>query len=143
VKRLRALAGVGPGSSRITFRGWVVGSDRIKLLQRASLFALPSYQENFGIAMVEALAAGVPVMVTPGVNLGADIEAAGAGWVVSRDGSVWRHALLAVTNDDNGLRSRGSHARDYAKRFHWSAIANSLRDLYEDLINRPVVAVRA
>jgi glycosyltransferase involved in cell wall biosynthesis len=136
VKSLQALASIGPGSSRIMFRGWVAGADRVKLLRGASLFALPSYQENFGIAMVEALAAGVPVMVTPGVNLGGDIEAAGAGWVVSRDPSVWRHALLAVTSDDRERQARGTRARDYASRFRWSAVARSLAALYRELTSQ-------
>jgi glycosyltransferase involved in cell wall biosynthesis len=130
VESLQALASIGPGSKRITFRGWVAGADRVALLRGASLFALPSYQENFGIAMVEALAAGVPVMVAPGVNLGAEIEAAGAGWVVSRDRSVWRHALLAVTADDRERQTRGAKARDYANRFRWTAVAQSLAALY-------------
>jgi glycosyltransferase involved in cell wall biosynthesis len=47
----------------------------------ARLFALPSHQENFGLAVAEAMAAGVPVLVSPAVNLANDILAHGAGWV--------------------------------------------------------------
>lgn len=133
VAGLKAAAERGPASARIVFRGWVGGDDRARLLRDASLFALPSYQENFGIAMVEALASGVPVMVSPGVNLGADVEAAGAGWVVSRDRTVWRLALQAVLADEQGRRSRARCAREYAKRFHWPAVASGLRELYEGL----------
>ena len=73
--------------------------------------------------MVEALAAGVPAIVAPGVNLGADVESAGAGWVVSRDRTVWQHALAAVIADDHERRSRATRAREYAGRFRWSAVA--------------------
>ncbi len=143
VKSLRSLAGMGPGSSRITFKGWVAGADRVQLLRGASLFALPSHQENFGIAMVEALAAGVPAMVAPGVNLGGEVEAAGAGWVVSRDRAVWRHALLAVTTDDHERQARGTRAREYARRFRWPAIAASLSRLYEELTAHDLAGARA
>jgi glycosyltransferase involved in cell wall biosynthesis len=142
VKSLRSVAELGPGASRITFRGWVDGANRQALFRGASLFALPSYQENFGIAMVEALAAGVPVMVAPGVNLGGEIEAAGAGWVVSRDRTIWRHALLAVTTNDEERRARAKRARHYATRFRWPAIATSLSALYEELTTRRLAAVR-
>jgi glycosyltransferase involved in cell wall biosynthesis len=141
VARLRTAAEAGPGASRISFKGWVAGADRVRLLRGASLFALPSYQENFGIAMVEALAAGVPAMVSPGVNLGGDVEAAGAGWVVSRDRVVWRNALLAVTADEVGRRARARRAREYATRFRWPAVASSLRALYAKLaVDRMAVA---
>lgn len=143
VARLRAAAEDGPGASRITFRGWVTGNDRASLLRGASVFALPSYQENFGIAMVEALAAGVPVMVSPGVNLGADVEASGAGWVVSRDRTVWRHALRAVMTDDVGRQARARCARQYAKRFRWPVVAASLSALYDELTADRLIPVRS
>jgi glycosyltransferase involved in cell wall biosynthesis len=140
VRRLRSIAEVGAGSSRITFKGWVAGADRVKLLRGASLFALPSYQENFGIAMVEALAAGVPAMVAPGVNLGGEIEAAGAGWVISRDRTVWSHSLLAILSDDHERRARAKRARAYATRFRWPTVAASLSSLYEELTAHRVAA---
>lgn len=142
VRRLRAAADAGAGAARIVFRGWVEGAERATLLRGARLFALPSYQENFGIAMVEALAAGVPALVAPGVNLGADVEAAGAGWVVSRDRTVWQHALAAVIADDHELRSRATRAHEYAGRFRWTAVAASLGSLYEELTADRMVAVR-
>jgi glycosyltransferase involved in cell wall biosynthesis len=143
VRSLRAAAEAGAGAARIAFRGWVDGADRVALLRGARLFALPSYQENFGIAMVEALAAGVPAMVAPGVNLGAEVEMAGAGWVVSRDRTIWQHALAAVTADDRELRSRAMRAREYAERFQWNAVAASLGSVYEELTANRMAAVRS
>ncbi|MGH9383992.1 MAG: glycosyltransferase [Vicinamibacterales bacterium] len=136
VARLREAAARGPAAPRIHFRGWVGKPERAALLRGASLFALPSHQENFGIAMVEALAAGVPVMVSPGVNLGSEIEAAGAGWVVSRDQDVWRRALGNVLADDQERTARACHAREYAQRFRWSRVASELRTLYDQLSTR-------
>jgi glycosyltransferase involved in cell wall biosynthesis len=51
-------------------------------LPSAVLLALRSPQKNFGPAAVEALACGVPVLVSPHVNLADDVQAVGAGWVV-------------------------------------------------------------
>ncbi len=141
VRELRAAAEAGVGARRITFKGWVDGPERETLLRGADLFALPSYQENFGIAMVEALAAGVPAIVAPGVNLGADVELAGAGWVVSRDRAVWQQALAAIVANDAERRARAARAREYATRFRWSSVARSLSRLYEELIATRMVAV--
>jgi glycosyltransferase involved in cell wall biosynthesis len=143
VQALRRLAASGAARARVAFRGWVAGSDRVALLRGAGLFALPSHQENFGIAMVEAMAAGVPVMVSPGVNLGAEIEGARAGWVVSRDGPAWQDAVASAISDPGDREERGRNARQFAERFRWPAIATALQSMYEDVLASNVGTVGA
>jgi glycosyltransferase involved in cell wall biosynthesis len=133
VERLRAMAAAGPARDRIAFTGWLAGAARDATLEGAGLFALPSHQENFGIAMVEAMACGIPVMVSPGVNLGTDIEAAGAGWVVPRNRAAWRDQLTSAMADDEGREQRGGNARRFAERFRWPAIAGLLQSMYEEV----------
>ena len=57
------------------------GDDKWGAFQSADAFLLPSHQENFGIAVVEALSASTPVLLSPAINIAADIEAAGAALV--------------------------------------------------------------
>ena len=64
---------------RVHFPGMVSGNDKAAILSRATVWALPSIGENFGIAVVEALAAGTAVVVSPEVNLAAVIEQEGGG----------------------------------------------------------------
>jgi glycosyltransferase involved in cell wall biosynthesis len=134
VAGLRRLAAAGPARSRIVFHGWVQGEQRTALFRRASVFALPSHQENFGIAIVEAMANGVPVVVSPGVNLAADIQTSGAGWVVTRDVAAWRDALRSAMADPQELGRRGEHARSLAERFRWSAVGGRLAALYDQIL---------
>jgi glycosyltransferase involved in cell wall biosynthesis len=134
VAQLKKLAESGPARSRIVFHGWVGGEQRTALFRRASVFALPSHQENFGISIVEAMANGVPAIVSPGVNLAPDIESHGAGWVVPRDGGAWRQALRAAMRDADELARKGEQARALAERFRWSAVGVKLTALYEQLL---------
>jgi glycosyltransferase involved in cell wall biosynthesis len=131
VAELRRLAEAGPARSRIVFHGWVQGEARAALFRRAGVFALPSHSENFGIAVVEAMANGVPVIVSPGVNLAPDIESHGAGWVVPRDVARWQQALQHAMRDDDEIGRRGQHARALAERFRWSAVGGRLAALYD------------
>ena len=69
-------------NDRVLFTGMLYGRERIEALADADLFVLPSYQENFGIAVVEALSAGCPVLVSDKVNIHKQITDAGVGGMV-------------------------------------------------------------
>ncbi len=69
-------------TQRTVFTGMLYGQQRIAALADADLFVLPSHQENFGIAVIEALAAGLPVVVSEHVNIYPEIVAAGLGSAV-------------------------------------------------------------
>jgi glycosyltransferase involved in cell wall biosynthesis len=136
VEQLHAIARRGPARDRIRFAGWVDGDERAQMLRRAALFALPSHQENFGIAVAEALAGGVPAIVTPAVNLAADICTAGAGWVAEPSRPALVRALLEGMADEPGREARGRAARQLAERFRWPAVADRLIQLYDELRSR-------
>jgi glycosyltransferase involved in cell wall biosynthesis len=80
------------------------------------------------------MANGVPVVVSPGVNLAGDIRAHGAGWVVTRDVAAWRDALRSAMADPHELGRRGEQARQLAERFRWSAVGGRLAALYEQIL---------
>jgi glycosyltransferase involved in cell wall biosynthesis len=136
VDRLKRLALDGPARDRIGFNGWVDRGARRDLLRNASLLALASHQENFGIAAVEAMACGVPVMAAPGVNLAAEIAREGAGWVVERTVGAWRSTLAAALEDCDRLARMGQRARVFAGRFRWPVVAAQLRALYGEIAVR-------
>lgn len=80
--RLAQSCGVG---SRIRWLGHCDGAAKSEAFARASVFVLPSHSESFGLAALEALAAGVPCIVSRDVALAADLDAARAAVVVSGD----------------------------------------------------------
>ena len=70
-------------SGRVTWPGMLKGDLKWGALRAAELFLLPSHQENFGIAVAEALACGVPVLISDQVNIWREIQESGAGLVDS------------------------------------------------------------
>ncbi len=81
VEKLRARASQMSCAHRIHFIGLLEGPEKWGALRSAEAFVLPSYQENFGIAVVEALACGVPVLISNRVNTHREIVADEAGFV--------------------------------------------------------------
>jgi glycosyltransferase involved in cell wall biosynthesis len=83
LKRLASAATKDDGS--ITFTGMLTGNRKWGAFSAAEAFVLPSHQENFGIAVAEALACGTPVLISNEVNIWREIEADGAGYVEKDD----------------------------------------------------------
>jgi glycosyltransferase involved in cell wall biosynthesis len=138
VSSLERRARAGPARDRIEFRGWVSGAERHALLRSARLFALPSHQENFGIALVEAMACGLPAVVSPGVNLAAELELAGAGWIGDRERSALAETLAEAMASGADLDRRSAAARQFAERFRWVHVAERTQAMYDDVLHAPV-----
>ena len=121
-------------SARTLFAGWLDGAERLAAYQEADLFVLPSLQENFALSAAEAMALGVPVIVSDRVNLADDIRAAGAGWVSGPDPQSLGLALKAALADPGARHARGEAGRALARRrFVWSVIGRQLFELYRTL----------
>ncbi len=75
----------GTAASRITWTGMIQGAEKWGAFRAADAFILPSHQENFGVAVAEALACGLPVLISRRVNIWREIDQAGAGWMAEDD----------------------------------------------------------
>ena len=117
----------------VLFPGWLEGDEKDAFLRGASLLALPSYHENFGLCVMEALAAGVPVLVSPQVNLADEIEAAGAGWISPVEAKSLLETLTSALHDHDEISRRGGAGRVLARRFDWHNVAGMLVQLYESV----------
>ena len=99
VRTLEARArNLGEGSD-VTFLGMVLGESKERLLAAADAFVLPSFHESFGIAVLEAISAGVPVVISPEVQLARVVEQHGLGLVAERSASALAGAVIAVLRD--------------------------------------------
>lgn len=118
-------------ASRTTFTGMLMGRDKLAAFADAALFLLPSYSENFGIAVVEAMACGVPVLISDRVNIWREVTSDGAGRVAPCDAAAFAESIAAMLADDAGLAAMGAAGRaSVARRYDWAAIALRLEQVY-------------
>jgi glycosyltransferase involved in cell wall biosynthesis len=127
------IAQAGIAQRATVLARFVTGADKAALLAGAAVFALPSVSENFGIAALEAMAAGCPVLTTEGVGLAAAIRDAGAG-IVTESGEFG--AAMGRLLDDPALRTAMSeNARRVAvQRFGWAGIAEQMESFYNAVL---------
>src|SRR5262249_19086881 len=131
-KRFVAETGI---ASRTTFTGMIVGNDKLAAFTDASLFLLPSYSENFGIAVVEAMACGVPVLISDKVNIWREVVADGAARAVPCDRAAGAREPAAMLAEPQALAAMGAAGRSaVARRYDWSAIARRLEEVYAAVI---------
>ena len=124
-QHVKDLATSGAGVlDRMIFTGMIAGKEKLAALVDADLLAMPSYHENFGLAVIEALAVGTPVIVSDQVNLHPDIIAAGVGGVVPLDPAALSRELDRWLNDDELRQSAAKIAPAFAReRYDWDEIA--------------------
>jgi glycosyltransferase involved in cell wall biosynthesis len=122
---------------RSTFTGMLRGRDKLAAFVDAALFVLPSSTENFGIAVVEAMACGTPVLVSDRVNIWREIVEDGAGRAETPNAEAFAAAMVSLLRDESKLRAMGEAARaSVARRYQWNAIAADLERLYAQVIEK-------
>jgi len=128
----RLAAGLGL-ASRCQWLGFVSGEAKWQLLAGASWFVLPSALENFGIAVVEALAAGTPVLISPQVALAPTVAAAGAGVVCNPEPEVLADCLARLMQQPDPCWRQRAQALA-REQFAWPAIADRFAGAYQELV---------
>jgi len=134
VGRLRALAGELGVAERVEFAGQLPGGEALARTRRATLFAMPSTDEAFGVAYVEAMAGWLPAIAAEGEPGPREILSAGGGLTLVPPGDP---AALAAAIDDllgdaDTLREAGDRARATVERaFSWAACGAATVAAYE------------
>lgn len=118
---------------KIKFVGLVLGQKKVSMISNAELFILPSHQENFGIAIVEALACSTPVLISDKVNIWREIKEGGGG-IIAEDNhnSVDIHLkqwfdLAAAKKEDYSKNARLSYERYFTIPAATDKLLNALR----------------
>jgi glycosyltransferase involved in cell wall biosynthesis len=132
---LERLAREADVADRVLFLGAVGGADKAALLHRAAALVLPSYSENFGNSVLEALAVGRPAVVTPEVGLAAVLRETGSGRVVAGDPESLGGALRELLADPAAADVMGRRGAETAReRFGWATVAAAMESVYQRVL---------
>ena len=131
-RSLRDLAQrLGLGEHRVNFQGHVEGEEKMKAFMQADVCVVPSYTENFGMVVAEALAHGVPVIASKGTPW-AEVETRDCGLWVENAPANLADAIARIRT--RTLSEMGARGRDWMKESNgWDAIAARLFSSYEKL----------
>jgi len=131
VDSLRSLAFELGLSDSVKFCGFVGGAEKARLFSEAMVFVLPSYHENFGLAVLEAIAAGVPVVISPQVQLAPFVEEYDLGIVAPSEPHLFAAGIIKALRDDS-LHARVATTGIELVRSRYSpdVIGRRLMDMY-------------
>lgn len=132
LRRLATRLGI---SDEVFFMGMVDPDKRRSLLAATDIWLLPSHTENFGIAALEALAAGCTVVVSPGVMLAPEIERNDAGIVVECTPALLAEVIEELVCNEGQRAALAAGGRRLAQRYDWLSISPLIEAAYRQNIS--------
>jgi glycosyltransferase involved in cell wall biosynthesis len=115
--------------------GFVEGEIKNIFMQGADLFALTSHSENFAVVVLESLAAGIPVLTTPGVALANLIQKYQLGYVAELDVSAIASAIERYLTYPQEAKNMGDRARQMvAEKYAWERMAEKMQRIYTNIL---------
>jgi glycosyltransferase involved in cell wall biosynthesis len=123
--------------SKARLTGMLTGKEKVALLHSADVFVLPSYSENFGLAVVEAMASGLPVLISNRVNIWREVAGANAGIVVNCDADALADGLVALLDNRELRRAMGENGRRLVgQRYDWKIAAEQILRVYREILSK-------
>ena len=120
----------------VEYVGEVDGEQKDALYRMADIFVLPTFSENFGVVVVEALVHGIPVITTHGAPW-ADLEVYGCGWWVEIGVDPLQEALReAMALSDDERHAMGERGKEYVCRYNWEDIAHQTMAMYRWILRK-------
>lgn len=123
-------------SESVEYVGEVDGERKSAMYWDADLFVLPTFSENFGVVVAEALAHGLPVITTRGAPW-ADLETHRCGWWIDIGAEPLADALrAAMALGDEERQAMGDRGREYVRRYDWNVIARDTVAVYSWMLGK-------
>ena len=121
------------------FTGMLTGDKKLAVLSRADIFVLPSYSEVLGISTLEAMACGLPVVITKQCNF-PEVEKIRAGKVIDADVAHLSEALIELLDNPDLCKEMGERGKRLVKeKYTWDKLADKMITAYEEILGRQKV----
>ncbi len=124
-----------PFAHTVEHRGYVPDDEREALYAGARVLLLPSLDEGFGLPVLEAMSAGVPVIAS-GRGAIPEVSGGAAELIEPTDVDAWAAAISRVLSDDAVATGMATRGLDRARAFTWDRSAAALADAYQDAVDR-------
>lgn len=135
--KISAMAEAHGVAGRVVFTGMLRGPERLAAYVDAELFVLPSYQENFGIVVIESIACGTPVIISDQVNIYQEILQGQVGCVVQTQVEQLTHELKRWHEDSRLREAAKIRCRPFIQQgYDWYVIAKRWVDHYARIASR-------
>jgi glycosyltransferase involved in cell wall biosynthesis len=117
-----------------TFTGIVTGNRKLAILSRADIFVLPSHSEGFSMSSLEAMACGLPLVITKQCNF-PEVEQRGAGRVIDPDTDSLAKALMGLLDHPDLCNQMGQNGKRLVEeKFTWDSVADKMIAAYEEIL---------
>lgn len=123
----------------VIFTGPLAGDELMSALAATDVWALPSHSENFGLAMIEAMAAFRPVVTSPNVNIAAAAQSSDALIMVGTSPGAVAEAIVELLDQPDKRRQLGQSAHQFAKRYDWQETGKAFLNLYAAISKGDIV----
>jgi len=121
--------------NKAIFTGMLLGEQKLSAYVDADIFVLPSYQENFGLVLAEAMACKLPIITTNQVNIWKEIQEANAGKIINCDEFELYSQLKLLLENPDMRKKMGKKGRELVERkFNWEKVGGKFIHLYNDLL---------
>jgi glycosyltransferase involved in cell wall biosynthesis len=119
---------------KVVFAGMLTGYEKLAALGGADVFVLPSYSEGFSMAILEAMASSLPVIITRQCHF-PEVAQAGAGLVIESEADQLATAIEKLLGDAQLRQQMGSNGRRLvAEKFTWDKVADQMIKMYEEVL---------
>lgn len=136
IQHLQSYANSLGISEQTHFVGPLHGQLKWAALAAADIYVLPSYQENFAIALVEAMRVGTPVVCSQRINIWSDLVDAGAATVCDLNVESVAQSILELLQHEEHAREQAARASAMAAaRFTWPSSTNTLMNVYHQVLS--------
>lgn len=120
---------------KITFTGMLTGREKVQAYAGSDIFVLPSYSENFGVVVVEAMACGIPVIISDQVGIHKEIAKSKAGVVIKTDPKQLAETIMALLENPEMCKEMGRNGQQSVKeRFAPDKVTDNMIETYQSLL---------
>ena len=122
---------------KVLFVGMLTGKEKISAFVDSEIFILPSYSENFGMAVIEAMACGVPVIISNKVGIYKEIDENKAGIVVDVTPESLYNGIKSLLSDEGLKKETAMRGKRFVENYYnINRVADMMIKAYEEILNK-------